>query len=368
MTYSKLFSPIKVGAATLANRIFMAPLTRLRSIEPGDIPTPLMQEYYAQRASAGLIITEATQVSFQAKGYAGAPGLHTEEQAAAWKKIVDAVHQQNGHIAVQLWHTGRVSHSSVQPDQQAPVAPSAITSPEIRTTVRDANGDITRVEATPPRALALNEIPGIVADFRHAVGNARDSGFDFVELHGAHGYLLHQFFSPASNLREDSYGGSVENRARLTLEVVDAAIAEWDAQHIGIRISPIGPFNGLDNREDQEQAALYLIAELNKRQLGFLHISEPDWAGGKPYTQEFRQAVRANYSGVIIGAGGYTAEKAEDLIGQGLIDAVAFGRPFIANPDLVDRIAQNAPFNEMDPATAYGGGAAGYTDYPTLAK
>ncbi|EKN4072718.1 alkene reductase [Yersinia enterocolitica] len=365
MKTAKLFSPLKVGALTLPNRVFMAPLTRLRSIEPGDIPTPLMAEYYRQRASAGLIITEATQISFQAKGYAGAPGLHTQEQLNAWKKITQAVHDEGGHIAVQLWHVGRISHNSLQPGQQAPVAPSAIAA-DTRTTVRDETGAWVRVPCSTPRALETEEIPGIITDFRQATANAREAGFDYIELHAAHGYLLHQFMSPASNQRTDQYGGSIENRTRLTLEVVDATAAEWGAERIGIRISPLGPFNGLDNGEDQEEAALYLIEELNKRHIAYLHISEPDWAGGKPYSDAFRDAVRARFKGVIIGAGAYTAEKAESLIEKGFIDAVAFGRSYISTPDLVERLQQNAPLNEPDGETFYGGGAKGYTDYPKL--
>ncbi|HFQ5650055.1 TPA: alkene reductase [Yersinia enterocolitica] len=365
MKTAKLFSPLKVGALTLPNRVFMAPLTRLRSIEPGDIPTPLMAEYYRQRASAGLIITEATQISFQAKGYAGAPGLHTQEQLNAWKKITQAVHDEGGHIAVQLWHVGRISHNSLQPGQQAPVAPSAIAA-DTRTTVRDETGAWVRVPCSTPRALETEEIPGIITDFRQATASAREAGFDYIELHAAHGYLLHQFMSPASNQRTDQYGGSIENRTRLTLEVVDATAAEWGAERIGIRISPLGPFNGLDNGEDQEEAALYLIEELNKRHIAYLHISEPDWAGGKPYSDAFRDAVRARFKGVIIGAGAYTAEKAESLIEKGFIDAVAFGRSYISNPDLVERLQQNAPLNEPDGETFYGGGAKGYTDYPKL--
>ncbi|VEA47339.1 N-ethylmaleimide reductase [Salmonella enterica subsp. arizonae] len=226
MSSQKLFTPLKVGAITATNRIFMAPLTRLRSIEPGDIPTPLMAEYYRQRASAGLIISEATQISEQAKGYAGAPGLHSNEQLAAWKKITLGVHAQGGHIAVQLWHTGRISHSSLQPGGQAPVAPSAINA-GTRTSLRDENGQAIRVETSTPRALDTHEIPGIVNDFRQAIANAREAGFDLVELHAAHGYLLHQFLSPSSNHRTDQYGGSVENRARLVLDVIDAGIEEW---------------------------------------------------------------------------------------------------------------------------------------------
>lgn len=360
-----LFSPLKVGAITVPNRVFMAPLTRLRSIEPGDIPTPLMGEYYRQRASAGLIISEATQISAQAKGYAGAPGLHSPEQIAAWKKITDGVHAENGHMAVQLWHTGRISHTSLQPGGQAPVAPSAIAA-GTRTSLRDANGHAIREETSVPRALETSEIPGIVDDFRQAVANAREAGFDLVELHSAHGYLLHQFLSPSANQRTDQYGGSVENRARLVLEVVDAVCKEWSADRIGIRVSPIGTFQNTDNGPNEEADALYLIEELARRGIAYLHMSEPDWAGGAPYTEAFREKVRARFHGPIIGAGAYTPEKAEDLLSKGLIDAVAFGRDYIANPDLVERLARKAELNPQRPESFYGGGAEGYTDYPTL--
>ncbi|HBI2649136.1 TPA: N-ethylmaleimide reductase [Escherichia coli] len=367
MSSEKLYSPLKVGAITAANRIFMAPLTRLRSIEPGDIPTPLMAEYYRQRASAGLIISEATQISAQAKGYAGAPGIHSPEQIAAWKKITAGVHAENGHMAVQLWHTGRISHASLQPGGQAPVAPSAL-SAGTRTSLRDENGQAIRVETSMPRALELEEIPGIVNDFRQAIANAREAGFDLVELHSAHGYLLHQFLSPSSNHRTDQYGGSVENRARLVLEVVDAGIEEWGADRIGIgiRVSPIGTFQNTDNGPNEEADALYLIEQLGKRGIAYLHMSEPDWAGGEPYTDAFREKVRARFHGPIIGAGAYTVEKAETLIGKGLIDAVAFGRDWIANPDLVARLQRKAELNPQRAESFYGGGAEGYTDYPTL--
>ncbi|KNC88745.1 alkene reductase [Trabulsiella odontotermitis] len=365
MSQQKVFTPLKVGAITVPNRVFMAPLTRLRSIEPGDIPTPLMGEYYRQRASAGLIISEATQISAQAKGYAGAPGLHSPEQIAAWKKITDGVHAENGHMAVQLWHTGRISHNSIQPGGKAPVAPSAI-SAGTRTSLRDENGNAIRVDTSMPRALELDEIPGIVNDFRQAIANAREAGFDMVELHSAHGYLLHQFLSPSSNHRTDQYGGSVENRARLVLEVVDAGIKEWGADRIGIRVSPVGTFQNVDNGPNEEADALYLIEQLGKRGIAYMHMSEPDWAGGQPYSEEFRRKVRERFHGPIVGAGAYTLEKADDLLNKGLIDAVAFGRDWIANPDLVTRLQRKAELNPQRPESFYGGGAEGYTDYPTL--
>ncbi|KNC13168.1 N-ethylmaleimide reductase [Pantoea sp. RIT-PI-b] len=365
MASKQLFSPLKVGAITVPNRIFMAPLTRLRSIEPGDIPTPLMAEYYQQRASAGLIITEATQISFQAKGYAGAPGLHTQQQIAAWKVINEGIHAANGHSAVQLWHTGRISHNSVQPEGKAPVAPTALAA-GTRTSLRAADGSVYREDTSLPRELSVAEIQQIVKDFGQAAFNAREADFDLLELHSAHGYLMHQFLAPGSNQRSDEYGGSIEKRGRFALEVVDAAIANWSADRIGIRISPIGAFQNLENGPEEEKAALWYIAELGKRGLAYLHLSEPDWAGGQPYSDAFRKKVRALFPGVIVGAGAYTVEKADDLIARGLIDAVAFGRDFIANPDLVARLQQDAPLNPQRPESFYGGGAEGYTDYPTL--
>ncbi len=367
MTLEHLFRPVQVGPLTLPNRVFMAPLTRLRSLEPGDVPTPLMAEYYSQRASAGLIISEATQISFQAKGYSGSPGIHTDEQIAGWRLVNERIHAAGGHSAVQVWHTGRISHTSLQPGQAAPVAPSALPA-DARTSLRDAQGNVIRVETSAPRALSEAEIADIVADFGQAAHNAQHAGFDLIELHAAHGYLLHQFLSPSANVREDRYGGSVENRARIVLEAVDAAIAAWSADRVAIRIFPLGPFNGVDNGEDQEAAALYLIEELAKRNLAYLHLSEPDWAGGKPLRDEFREAIRAVYPGVIVAAGGYTPEKAEAMIARGLIDAVAFGRSYIANPDLVERLQQQAPLNEHRAQFDYANGAEGYTDYPALRR
>lgn len=365
MASKQLFSPLKVGAVTVPNRVFMAPLTRLRSIEPGDVPTPMMAEYYQQRAGAGLIITEATQVSFQAKGYAGAPGLHTQQQIDAWKMINEGIHAAQGHVAVQLWHTGRISHYSVQPEGNAPVAPSALPA-GTRTSLRAADGSVYREETSVPRELTVDEIKQIVQDFGQAAANAREAGFDLLELHSAHGYLMHQFLSPDSNKRDDEYGGSIEKRGRFALEVVDAAIANWSADRVGIRVSPVGAFQNLENGPDEEEAALWYISELGKRGLAYLHLSEPDWAGGKPYTDAFREKVRAAFPGVIIGAGAYSVDKADDLIARGLIDAVAFGRDFIANPDLVARLQQDAPLNPQRPESFYGGGAEGYIDYPTL--
>ena len=366
MAYPKLFQSIEMGNQSFKNRVFMAPLTRLRAVEPGDIPTILAAEYYSQRAGAGLIITEATQVSLQAKGYAGAPGLHDEDQVTAWKVITDAVHAKGGKIVVQLWHTGLVSHKSVQPEGKAPISASDV-KVGVRTSLRDALGDAIRVDSTKPRPASLEEIKQVIADFAQATKYAKQAGFDGVEIHGAHGYLLHQFWAEQTNKREDNYGGSRENRARLMLEVIDACVEAWDKDHIGIRISPLGSFNNVDVGYD-EQEATWLVEQINKRGLMYLHLSEPDWAGGTPYTMEFRQKLRQAFDNTIIAAGGYTADKAQSLIEAGVIDAAAFGRDYIANPDLAQRIEKGVAFNEQHPATFYGGGAKGYTDYPFMSE
>ncbi|WP_182406033.1 alkene reductase [Psychrobacter sp. GP33] len=364
MAHDNLFEPIKMGTQTLKNRIIMAPLTRLRAVEPGDVPTALAGEYYSQRVGAGLIIAEATQVSFQAKGYAGAPGVHTQDQMTAWKVIVDNVHAKGGKIVLQLWHTGLVAHKSVQPDSQAPISASDV-DVGIRTSLRDSDNQAIRVDATQPRPATLDEIQQVVADFAHATRNARAAGFDGIEIHGAHGYLLHQFWVEHTNKRTDEYGGSKENRARLTLEVIDACIEAWDAEHVGIRISPLGTFNNVEAGYHEDEN-IWLIEQMNKRGIMYLHLSEPDWAGGTPYSNNFRQRVRDTFDNLIIAAGGYTADKAEKNIRDGYIDAVAFGRDYIATPDLAERIRQGVPFNKQHPETFYGGGTVGYTDYPFM--
>lgn len=364
MAHDNLFEPIKMGTQELKNRIIMAPLTRLRAVEPGDVPTALAGEYYSQRAGAGLIIAEATQVSFQAKGYAGAPGIHTQDQTTAWKTIVDDVHAKGGKIVVQLWHTGFVAHKSVQPDGEAPISASNV-EVGVRTTLRDSDNKAIRVEATPPRPATLDEIKQVIADFAAATKNAQEAGFDGVEIHGAHGYLLHQFWAQHTNQRDDNYGGSLENRARLMLDVIDACVGAWDADHVGIRISPLGTFNNVEAGYHEDEN-IWLIGQINQRGIMYLHLSEPDWAGGTPYSDEFRQRVRGAFDQMIIAAGGYSVEKAERNIREGYIDAVAFGRDYIANPDLAERIRQDVALNEQHPETFYGGGTEGYTDYPFL--
>ena len=358
-----LFDPVALGAVKAPNRVFMAPLTRMRATQPGDVPNDLMLEYYAQRASAGLIVSEGAQVSPEGKGYMDTPGIYSDEQVAGWRRITDAVHEAGGRIAVQLWHTGRVSHESFH-GGSLPVSASALPYRN-RTTVRGEDGRPTRVSCPTPRALALSEFPRVVADYANATAAAREAGFDLAEIHGAHGYLLHQFMSAESNVRDDEYGGSLENRARLPLEVLDAVIGAWDADHVGIRISPLGIFNGLDDTAGQPMG-LHLARAFAERGIGFLHLSEPDWAGGPQLSDEFRSDLRSAFPGTLVGAGNYDVAKATRLLEAGFIDAAAFGRTFIANPDLPARLASGASLNEPDLATFYGGGAEGYTDYPSL--
>ena len=360
---SQLFEPLTIGALTLPNRVVMAPLTRMRA-SAGDVPSDISVTYYQQRAGAGLIITEASQISPQGKGYMQTPGIYSPEQVAGWQRVTSAVHEVGGHIAMQLWHVGRISHSSLQIDNQPPVSASDLPA-RTKTTVLGADGKPERVPCSTPRALALEEIPELIASYVHATRASQEAGFDYVEIHAAHGYLLHQFQSTESNHRSDAYGGSLENRARLTLEVLDAVIATWDADRVGIRISPMGNFNALDDSEG-EAMGLYLAEEFTKRGIAFLHLSEPDWAGGPLLSDRFRIALRARFPGVIIGAGNYTKEKASILLGKSLIDAAAFGRPYIANPDLAERLRLDASLNEQRPELFYGGGAEGYTDYPAL--
>lgn len=360
---TSLFDPLSIGTTRLPHRVLMAPLTRMRATPGIDVPNELIVEYYRQRAGAGLIFSEGTQISPIGKGYMDTPGIYSDEQVEGWRKVTEAVHAEGGRIAAQLWHVGRVSHASFH-DGALPVSASALPYRN-RATIKGDDGRPLRADCPTPRALSVEEIAGTVEDYRRATANAREAGFDLVELHGAHGYLLHQFLSSQSNHRTDEYGGSRENRARFALAAVDAAIDAWDAAHVGIRISPQGSFNGLV--DDDLPMALHLAAELARRDLGFLHLSEPDWAGGPVLTEEFRTQLRAAFSGVIIGAGNYTPEKAERLLAAGLIDAAAFGRAFIANPDLPERFRIGAGLNEPDGATFYGGGAEGYTDYPALA-
>ena len=363
-----LFQPLRLGAVTLRHRVVMAPLTRMRALRPGDVPHALNAAYYGQRASrGGLIITEATDVSAQARGYPGAPGLYTDEQVRGWREVVDAVHAGGGSIFVQLWHTGRISHSSMQPGGAAPVAPSAVAAPGGHF---DADGRPVPFET--PRALETGEIPGVVEQFRAAALRAREAGFDGVELHSANGYLLDQFLQDGTNRRTDRYGGPIENRVRLTLEVVDAVAEAVGADRVGVRVSPWGGFNGMS---DGDPGALFdhLAAELGRRGLAYLHVVEPradqtsDTNALDPDAPDAASRFKRRFGGPLIAAGGFTRESAARAIEGGDVDAVAFGRLFIANPDLPERFRLGAPLNRYDRSTFYGGDARGYTDYPALA-
>lgn len=361
----KLLTPVKVGAVMLTNRIVMAPLTRSRASQPGNVPNDLNVEYYVQRATAGLIVSEATQISQQGQGYAWTPGIYTDEQEVGWKKVVAAVHATGGKMSAQLWHVGRISHTLLQENGAAPVAPSALTASTTKCFPVNPDRTASFEFCSPPRALETAELPGIVAQYKQSAERAKRAGFDFVEVHSANGYLLQQFLATGTNLRTDQYGGSLENRARLTLEVVDAVISVMGADHTGIRLSPHFEFNDLSDTET-EPMALYLARELSQRGVAYLHIAEPVWVGGPPLSDDFRKKLRAAYTGTLICCGGYDTQSGEKLLADGLADAVAFGRPFIANPDLVERIRRGSSWNEPDRNTFYGGGAAGYTDYPRL--
>jgi N-ethylmaleimide reductase len=361
-----IFDTLKVGDLTLNNRFIMAPLTRMRSKQPGNIPHELNAKYYAQRASAGLIISEATQVSQQGQGYPGTPGIHTPAQVEGWKLVTKAVHENGGKIFLQLWHVGRISHRSHQVNEELPVAPSAI-----KPSGGIYSAQWKEVAFETPRALELAEIPGIVEQFKQGAINAKEAGFDGVEVHGANGYLLDQFLQDGSNVRAHNYGGSIENRAQLLLEVVDAAIVVWGAGRVGVRLSPYGTFNDM---KDSNPIALftYVLQELEKRKIAYVHLIEPraTGAGGSDKVDENAVATaklfRKNFSGILISAGGYNADSAKEAVANGDADAIAFGRLYISNPDLVARIKQGVELNKYNRATFYGGAEKGYTDYPSL--
>lgn len=361
-----LFEPLKLGDLNLRNRIIMAPLTRMRSKQPGSIPYSMNAEYYTQRASAGLIISEATQVSQQGQGYPATPGIYSPLQVAGWKLVTDAVHQKNGKIFLQLWHVGRISHSSYQPEGALPVAPSAI-----KPSGKTFTAAWKQVDYETPQVLEIHQIKAIVDDYRKASLNAKEAGFDGVEIHGANGYLLDQFLQDGSNKRQDQYGGSIANRARFLLEVVDAVLEVWDKGRVGIRFSPYGTFNDMS---DSDPIALfgYLLEEISKQELAYVHMIEPraTMAGGNdalaadaPCATEL---FRKKFSGCFISAGGYSPEIAQEAVASGLVDAVAFGRLYIANPDLPERIKMGAVLNPYHRATFYGGAEKGYIDYPFL--
>jgi N-ethylmaleimide reductase len=366
-----LLSPVKVGPYELRNRLVMAPLTRNRA-GAGNVPGALNANYYAQRASAGLIITEASQVSPQGLGYPSTPGIYSQEQVEGWRLVTNAVHERGGRIFLQLWHVGRISHPSLQPDGALPVAPSAIAPEGEASTYEGQQPFVT------PRALETDEIPGIVEQYRKGAENALAAGFDGVEIHSANGYLLDQFLQDGSNQRTDQYGGSIENRARLLLEVTEAVTSVWGAERVGVRLSPTGTFNSM---YDSNPAALfsYVASALNRFGLAYLHLVEPRadadalkrWAKDIGNLNDKEVGLAARYfrpifTGTIISAGGYDREQGNAVLAAGDADLVAYGRLFIANPDLPERFALNAPLNTPDRSTFYGGDERGYIDYPSL--
>ena len=367
MNFPHLFSPVQIGPYQLKHRLVLAPLTRMRAAKPSLAPRPLNAEYYAQRTTpGGLLIAEASPVAATAFGSPGVPGIYTEGQIAGWRKVVDAVHAKGGIIFLQLWHVGRVSHSSFQPCGALPVAPSAIAiSQELKTSTAD--GKVTTYET--PRALEASEIPGVIDAFRQAAKNALAAGFDGVEVHGANGYLLEQFLQSRSNQRTDQYGGSIENRARLLLEVTQAVVDVWGANRVGVRLSPYGIAN---DSGEPEPMPLYthVVEKLNPLGLAYLHFIEPRSSGAGRAEVNWQNVpsamvlFRPIWKGKLIAAGGFTGQTAEDAIAQGHADAVAFGRIFISNPDLPRRLQRGHPLTPYDRKTFYGGEEAGYTDYP----
>jgi len=359
MPTPSLLSPFRLGPLALPNRVVMAPMTRNRA-GPGNVPGPLNAAYYAQRAGAGLIVSEGTQISPQGVGYPGTPGIHSAEQVAGWRLVTEAVHRAGGRMFLQLWHVGRISHPSLQPGGALPVAPSAIA---------PAGQALTRDGLKPyvaPRPLATEDIAGIVADYRRGAANARAAGCDGVELHGANGYLVDQFLRDGTNRRTDRYGGSAPNRARFLAEVVEALVGIWGGERVGVRLSPTNPFNDMTDSHPAQTFAAAVDA-LKRFDLAYLHVvepapSDPVAAGERPDIGFFRR----HWPGALIANKGYDLVRANAVIGDGIADLVSFATLYLANPDLPERLRRGGPFNAPDRKTFYGGGAAGYTDYPAL--
>ncbi|WCE05698.1 alkene reductase [Pseudoxanthomonas sp. JBR18] len=373
MQHPSLFQPVTLGPHTLRNRIVLPPLTRQRSGQPGDVPTDLMAAYYRQRASAGLIITEGTQIEPRGKGYAWTPGIYSAAQVEGWRKVTDAVHAEGGTIFAQLWHVGRVSHAELQPDGEAPVAPSALQAQRVKAFIETAPGTGTLVDPSVPRALSVAEIKDLVELYAQAARNALAAGFDGVEIHAANGYLVNQFISAHANHRTDEYGGSLSNRLRFLREVVAALAAVVGPDRLGVRFTPLFTSTDQDRvyigfvEDDPHRTYIEAIKVLEAAGVAYLSIAEADWDNAPDLPADFRRDVRQCFSGRIVYAGRYTAERGAALVDAGLADLIAIGRPFIANPDLPARIANGWPLNALNPATLYGGAEQGFTDYPAYA-
>lgn len=355
-----LFSAYPLNQQVLKNRFVMAPMTRCRTTQPGNIPNEMMAEYYAQRVSAGMIITEATQISPQGQGYSFTPGIHSEAQIQGWKKVTEAVHQAGGVIYLQLWHVGRMSHPSFH-GGELPVAPSAI-NPEAQVWVADEMGQGGMVECPTPRALALEEIAEIVEDYRQAAINAMAAGFDGVEIHAANGYLLDQFLRSTSNVRTDAYGGDIARRAKLLIDVAQVISDEIGAERVGIRLAPYITARGM-NCPEIIPAILYVAGQLDRIGVSYLHLAEADWDDAPQVPEQFRHELRNYFKQTIIVAGGYDPERADWIIQANLADLVAFGRPFIANPDYPQRVRQGWPLAEFKADYLFGGAQLGYSDF-----
>jgi N-ethylmaleimide reductase len=370
MKHSSLFEHTSLGPLTLKNRIVMPPLTRQRSGQPGDVPTALMARYYQQRASAGLIISEGTQIEPRGKGYAWTPGIYSQAQIEGWRTVTEAVHAEGGVIFAQLWHVGRVSHNALQPDNAAPVAPSAIQAKKVKAFIETGPGTGTLVEPSAPHELSVAEIKALVELYAQAARNALAAGFDGVEIHSANGYLVNQFISAHANQRSDDYGGSLHNRLRFLREVVQAVSAVVGPDRVGVRFTPL--FSSTDEdrvyigfvEDDPHQTYIEAIKVLEQAGIAYLSIAEADWPNAPDLPEAFRREVRSAFTGRIIYAGLYTADRAARLIESGMADLVAFGRPFIANPDLPERIANGWPLNALNATGLYGGDEQGFTDYP----
>jgi N-ethylmaleimide reductase len=370
MQHESLFTPVQLGGRTLKNRIVFPPLTRQRSAQPGDTASDLMAEYYRQRASAGFMVSEGTQIEPRGQGYAWTPGIYTPAQVDGWRKVTDAVHADGGVIFAQLWHVGRVSHHALQPDGSAPIAPSAIQATSAKAFIETGTGTGELVLPSMPRALNVAEIKELVGLYATAASNAIAAGFDGVEIHAANGYLVNQFISEHSNQRDDQYGGSLENRLRFLREIVQAVAKTIGPDRLGVRFTPLFTTTDQDRvyigmvEKDPDQTYIEAIKVLEEAGVAYVSIAEADWDNAPDLPEQFRRNVRAAFSGRIIYAGRYTAERGARLVEAGLADLIAFGRPFIANPDLPARISNGWPLNSVNPATLYGGTAAGFTDYP----
>lgn len=370
MENAALFTPLTLGAFTLKNRIALPPLTRSRSSQPGNIANDLMAEYYAQRSSAGFMVSEGTQIEPRGQGYAWTPGIYSAEQIAGWKKVTDRVHQQGGVIFAQLWHVGRVSHTSLQPGEGMPVAPSAIPATNVKVFIETGPGAGALAEPSAPRALSTDEVRELVALYATAARNAMAAGFDGVELHAANGYLINQFMSVHTNQRDDVYGGSLDNRLRFLREVTEAVSEAVGRDRVGVRFAPLFESTTEDRvylglvEPDPFTTYIEAAKQLNALGIAYLSIAEADWDNAPELPADFCNALRDTFQGVLMYAGKYTAEKANRMLNAGLGDLFGFGRTFIANPDLPARIAHNWPLNPADRNTLFGGGAAGYTDYP----